>query len=230
MTRRAVLFSCLPPLLAAGTDGASEAQALLTKVAEGYQAFRSYRFHGKSLSESKIKGKVTSSELEFDAAFQAPDKFLLEFRYPHAGNWLRASDGKFLYESRSSIKGSAQRTPVTDHTIRILNSSPTRNFARLVETAQDPILLRSEMRDVAGKGIDCHVIQFSSHRQSLQPGDVAGPSLVWIAKDNLIVLREEIRTLVRAHDEQEENNRITWIEGFEINQDLDPALFATASR
>ena len=162
MTRRDLNF-----LIASAAGGGlsaaeQDAAAILLRTAEVYPALTSYLFEGKSVTENTTGGKSLQTAMEFTAAFQAPNKLRLEFRYPNAGNWLRVSDGEFLLESRSTEKGS-KRTPATEWTIRALKSSPVGNFERLSQTAQNPVLARSETLKVDDKAVECDVIQFASH-------------------------------------------------------------------
>lgn len=229
MTRRSFQYllasAAFPgPTLSAQDD----ARAILAKATEAYQSLRSYYFEGKTTAETTIKGKTTRSELGFVVAFEAPDRFRLEFRYPSAGNWLRVSDGKFLMESRSITK-ETRKTPITQSTIWTLKSSPLYNFERLSETAENPMLIRSDTVEVDGKQFDCHLIQFTSHRRELREGETAGPSMVWVAKDTALVLREEIRTSASVRGEVSESKRVTTIERFGMNENLSGGLLSTGA-
>src|SRR6187402_1270344 len=156
MTRRELYHVMASAAGGALCAGARDAADILVRTAEVYPALKSYMFEGKSVTENSIGGRSSQTAMEFTVAFQAPDKFRLEFRYANAGNWLRVSDGEFLLESRS-IEKESKRTPATEWTIRILKSSPTANFERLSQTAQNPVVTRSETLEVDGKATECDV-------------------------------------------------------------------------
>ncbi|MEO8026009.1 MAG: hypothetical protein ABI823_06030 [Bryobacteraceae bacterium] len=208
---------------------AEDAKDILMKATEVYDGLRSYSFEGKSVSETTIKGKTSKTEFEFDVAFQAPNKFRLEFRYPNAGNWLRACDGSVVHEYRSMTKES-KRTPANEDSLRVLNGSPIFNFERLSQTAENTSLVRSEPIELDGKKIECQLIQFTSHRRALREGEQPGQSMVWVAKKDGIVLREEIRTTASLRGELSESKRTTSIEKFRINEDLPVELFSSATK
>jgi len=226
MTRRN-LYNLLASA-AGGTlyAGARDAAEILIRTAEVYPALTSYLFEGKSVTENTAGGRTSETGMEFTVGFQAPDKFRLEFRYASAGNWLRVSDGKFLLESRS-IEKEAKRTPATEWTIRALKSSPVANFERLSQTAQNPALIRSETLETGGKPTECDVIQFASHRRELRDNETPGASLVWVAKESGLVLREEIHTSALIGKNTTQIKRTTVIERYRINDDLPPDTFQT---
>jgi len=206
---------------------AQDAKAILAKVTDAYESLSSYHFVGKTLSETTIKTHTTRNELNFIAAYQAPDKFRLEFRYPDAGKWVRASDGQFLREVRTLTK-EARKTPVDQNTIYLIHGSPTYNFEKLSRTATKPVVLKSEIVSVGGQQVDCQVVQFESHRRELREGETPGPSMVWIAKDSSIIVREELRTFAAVRGERSESKRTTTIETFSINKTLSQDLFSTS--
>lgn len=226
MTRRDFPLAIASVAMTARPLAAEEARTILAKAAELYPSLHSYSFEGTAITEITIKGKVSQTALNFTVAYQEPDKFRLEFRYPNAGNWLRVSDGLFLLEIRTVTKESS-RTPVTPYTIRALNSSPIANFQRLFKTAENPKVLRADAIEIAGRKIPCDVIQFTSHRRELRDNESPGPSLVWIAKDTGIVLGEEIRTSASMKGETSESKRTTSIVSFQINEGISHEVFST---
>ena len=226
MTRRDFPLAIASITLAARPLAAEDARTILAKVAELYPSLHSYTFEGTAITEITIKGKVSQTSLSFTVAYQEPDKFRLEFRYPNAGNWLRVSDGLFLLEVRSVTKESS-RTPITPFTIRALNSSPIANFERLFKTAESPTVLRAEAIEVAGREIPCDVIQFRSHRRELRENESPGLSRAWIAKDTGLVLSEEIRTSASMKGETSESKRTTTIANFQINEAISHETFST---
>ena len=206
---------------------AEDATAILTHASEVFQSLKSYRFEGETVSETTIKGKSSRSATKFAVAFESPNRLRLEYVYPTAGNWVRISDGETMFESRSITKES-RRTPANEWTLRILNSSPVANFEKLATTAQTPIVIRSEAIELNGKPTDCHVIQFESHRRTLSETEHPGPSLVWVAKDTGLILREEIRTTATSRGELTETKRTTSVQKLLINQNQTPETFAIA--
>ena len=80
---------------------------------------------------------------------------------------------------------------------------------------------------MAGKKIPCDVLQFASHRRELRENESPGPSLVWVAKDTGLVLREEIRTTASMKGETSESKRTTTIVSFQINEANAPETFST---
>src|SRR5580704_12101182 len=105
----------------------NDAGKILRQTEDTYRALQSYRFEGTTISETKIGKSVSKSETSFVVAFQKPNKFRVEYVYPTAGNWIRVSDGKTTWKTRSLTKESTQGA-ATDDDLGILDGSPVSPF------------------------------------------------------------------------------------------------------
>lgn len=226
MTRRN--FSALAPLglLLPNLLRASDAGELLKQVTIRYQGLKSFQFEGKSISQSTINEKSSETETRFTVAFEAPNKFRLEFRYPSAGNWLRVSDGQYLRESRSITKESKRR-PAEARDLHVLKGSPHYNFERLSQTAVNPFLMLPVYLEIGGRQVHCDLLQFEAGRREMRKGESPGPRMVWISRADQLVLREEIRTSSKTGNVLTESKRITLVEQYNVNQPLPPDIFNT---
>lgn len=226
MTRR--LFTCFFPAsgFAPILLAADSAQQLLEQVSRRYQELKTYHFEGKTVSQSILNGKATETETGFTAAFEAPAKFRLEFRYPTAGNWLRVSDGISFAESRSLTKESKVRA-VTGNEVNALRGSPLHAFARLSQTAINPRILRADSIEIGGQTVECDLVQFEAGRRELSKEERPGASLLWISRSDHLVMREEIRTSAKTGENLTETRRTTFIERFTVDQPLAASVFDT---
>jgi hypothetical protein len=202
---------------------AQDAKSILARVAMTYSGLRNYHIEGRTRSETAIAGQISKSEMRFVVAYEAPNRFRIEFRYPNAGNWLRVSDGVTYVESRS-IKGEYTRKPATSATLRVLRSSPLAVFEGLINTAHYPLLMRSDFVFPEAGPVDCYLIGFES-RRPLRKGEWPGASMVWVDKKNYLVLREDIRTSFVAHGVLSENRSVTEIDFARVNDEIPQSLF-----
>src|SRR5579862_1667445 len=95
-------LACL--LFAANIVFADDAAQILKSTEETYRNLKSYQFKGVTTSETKVGTSISKTETSFAVAFKQPNEFLLEYDYPAAGNWVRASDGKTIWNRRSITK------------------------------------------------------------------------------------------------------------------------------
>lgn len=201
------------------------AEAILAVSEKAFGALKSYLFEGRSVSESVMAGKTRRSEVEFTVAFEAPDKFRIEYRYPTAGKWLRVCDGRFVAESRTLTK-EFTRAPADSRSLLALRSSPIARFARPLEYyGSGAVFARQEMVEIDKRPVNCDVIEFAPRREDLHLGEAPGPSRVWIHRENRLVMREELQTH-RGGNEGEATISITSIERFRVNETDTAALFA----
>jgi outer membrane lipoprotein-sorting protein len=205
---------------------AQDAQAILTKVAENYQSMKNFHFEGASVSETKAKGVDTKSETEFIVAYTEPDKFRLELRYPTAGNWVRLSDGKNLYDFRSTSKD-RKKEEYDPSDIRILKGSPVSAY-EFIDRVNSAKIIGSESVSVEGKDIDCHVIEVERAGQTVLPGMKALPTRYWVDKARLIVLRQVggSQSEDPASLNATENTRTITITVAKVNEPVPETLFA----
>lgn len=216
-----VLLFCEPCI------SAQDAKSILAQMATTYRGLRSYQIEGRTTSETTIADQTSKSEVRFVVAYQTPNRFRIEFRYPNAGNWLRVSDGEMYVESRS-LTEEYTRKPATAATLRVLRSSPLDAFERLIHTAYYPLLMRSEVVFPEGGPVDCYLIGFESRRQPLRKEEWPGPSTVWVDKKSHLVLREDIRTSSVSGGVLSENRSVTEIEMMRVNEEIPESLFSTA--
>lgn len=174
----------------AGTiQAADDAAQILKTTEQTYQNLTSYDFKGVTASETKVGKSISKTETAFEVAFKPPNEFLLEYDYPSAGTWARASDGKMLYNKRSITKEfSAQ--PVTADDVLMLAGSPIAPFVDLTKGIQNPSMAGSEALTIGGKNFDCYVIQFEQPSQSSSGASVAVPVKLWIDKTRHLILKQ----------------------------------------
>lgn len=182
------------PILAcvffAGNILAADDAAQILKTAEQtYQNLTSYEFKGVTTSETKVGASVSKTETSFAVAFKTPNEFRLEYDYPSAGDWVRASDGKTLWNKRSITK-EFSATPVADDDLRMLDGSPIATFANLTDGVQNPSVVGSEAVSIGGQSFDCYVIQFQRASTTASGAAAAVPIKLWIDKSRHLVLKQ----------------------------------------
>ncbi|MCC6342076.1 MAG: hypothetical protein IT166_07755 [Bryobacterales bacterium] len=203
-----------------------EAQDILAKVAANYQAMKNFHFEGSTTSETKAKGVDTTSETHFVVAYTEPDKFRVELRYPTAGNWIRLSDGKNLYDFRTTSKD-RKKEDYDPSDLRILKGSPISAF-EFIDRVNSARLAGSESVTVDGKDVDCYVIEAERSGQTLLPGMKALPTRYWVDKARLIVLRQVSgsRSEDSASVNSTQNTRTITITAAHVNEPVPATLFA----
>jgi outer membrane lipoprotein-sorting protein len=178
-------LSLLASLLFAGNILAADDAAQILKTTEQtYQALTSYEFKGVTTSETKVGTSVSKTETSFAVAFKTPNEFLLEYDYPSAGNWVRASDGKTMWNKRSITK-EFTATPADDDAVRTLDGSPIAAFANIAEGVQNPTVAGSEPVTIGSQSFDCYVVRFQ--RAS---GAATVPVKLWIDKTRHLILKQ----------------------------------------
>src|SRR5579885_1706483 len=148
--------------LAGRVFAAEDAAQILKAVEQTYQNLTAYEFKGITSSETRVGGTVSKTETQFAVAFKPPNEFRIEYDYPSAGEWIRASDGKTLWNKRSITKEFTE-TPATDDALRMLDGSPVAAFENLTQDLQNPKIAGSEAVTVGGQSYDCYVIEAASN-------------------------------------------------------------------
>ncbi|MCC6366756.1 MAG: hypothetical protein IT165_24820 [Bryobacterales bacterium] len=205
---------------------AQEAQDILAKVAQNYQNMKNFHFEGATLSETKAKGVDTTNETQFVVAYTEPDKFRVELRYPTAGNWIRLSDGKNLYDFRTTSKD-RKKEDYDPSDLRILKGSPISGY-EFIDRVNTAKLAGSESVSVDGKDVDCFVIEADRTGQTVLPGMKALPTRYWVDKARLIVLRQVggSKSEDSASVNSTENTRTITITVAHVNEPVPETLFA----
>lgn len=222
---RSLGLLCFVALLTGPRIEAQNAKAILTNVAKAYRELSNYRMEGRTITETIISGQKSKSEVRFVVAYETPNKFRIEYRYPDAGTWVRVSDGITFTESRSLDHEFKQKS-ATAATLRVLRSSPLEVFEHLTKTARYPVLMRSEAVNTKDGPVDCYLIGFESQRRPLRKNEWPGPSMVWVDKKNYLVLREDIRRSSVEHGVLSENRTVTEIEVAQINHEIPRSLLS----
>lgn len=202
---------------------ADDAAQILKNTEDTYRNLKSYAFEGTTTSETKVGASISKSETSFVVAFKEPNEFRLEYDYPSAGNWVRVSDGKTLWNHRSITKESKE-TPVTDDDVRMLDGSPIAVFSKIGDDITKATLVGSEQVSIGGQSFDCHVVQFE--RPNLTASGAAQPLPVklWIDKTRHLVLRQVSGSEARG-SASTENIRTIMFTRVEVNQSLPDDLF-----
>jgi outer membrane lipoprotein-sorting protein len=207
----------------------NDAGKILKQTEDTYRGLASYRFEGTTISETKIGGSVSKSETSFVVAFQKPNKFRVEYVYPTAGNWVRVSDGKTTWKTRSLTKESTQNAS-TDDDLGILDGSPVSAFWNIDVHATNPAMVGSESIDVNGKAHDCFVIQVPPQPgTTARPGMEAMPVKLWIDKTDHLVLREVSRMVAQGGKGGENVQTLAFTKA-EVNQAVSDDMFHLAKR
>jgi outer membrane lipoprotein-sorting protein len=184
---RIMMVGCA--LFAARILAADDAGQILKDAEQTYRNLTSYEFKGVTTSETKVGSSVSKTETSFAVAFKPPNEFRLEYDYPSAGNWIRASDGKTLWNERSITKEFTS-SPADDQTLLMLDGSPVAQFADLAEGVQNPTLVGSEAVSVGGQNYDCYVIQVQRSNTIASGNAALVPVKLWIDKTRHLVLKQ----------------------------------------
>ncbi|HUA82452.1 MAG TPA: hypothetical protein VMB85_01240 [Bryobacteraceae bacterium] len=186
-TPKVALLACV--LFATRILAADDAAQILKDSEQTYRSLTSYEFKGITTSETKVGKSVSKSETSFAVAFKPPNEFRLEYDYPTAGNWIRASDGKTVWNQRSITKEFTS-TPADDQTLLMLDGSPVAQFADVAEGVQNPTLVGSEAVTIGGQNYDCYVIQVQRADATASGGGTPVPVKLWIDKTRHLVLKQ----------------------------------------
>jgi outer membrane lipoprotein-sorting protein len=207
----------------AGILLADDATQILKTTEDTYRNLKSYQFKGTTTSETKVGTTISKTETNFAVAFKQPNEFLLEYDYPTAGSWVRASDGTTVWNRRSITKESTE-SPATDDALRILDGSPIAPFTTVTEGVRNVTLVGSEPVAVGGQNFDCYVIEFARARSV---GGVARSSTLklWIDKSRHLVLKQVSESAANGSGTSTENTRTISFTQAEANLDVPDDLF-----
>ena len=224
-TFAAVLRGASAVLLLSGLAPAQDAMAILKSVAETYSALRSYEFQGETAAETQT-GKITSSTDEtYTVVFTAPNRFLVEFRYPGQGSWTRASNGTTMTEIRTVTKEFVQR-PATEYDIRVLDHSPIGPYYEMEAGIKSATVEGSEKLTVDGQEIDCWVIQADREVGMVPDGVKRLPTKLWIDKARNLVLKQVSGTeSIATGNKATKNVRTMTITSARLSQEIAPDVF-----
>lgn len=186
-TPKIALVACV--LFATRILAADDAAQILKDAEQTYRSLTSYEFKGVTTSETKVGSSVSKSETSFAVAFKPPNEFRLEYDYPSAGAWIRASDGKTVWNERSITK-EFSASPVDDQTLLMLDGSPVAQFADVAEGVQNPTLVGSEAISVGGQNYDCYVVQVQRAGATASGSGAPVPVKLWIDKTRHLVLKQ----------------------------------------
>jgi len=200
-----------------------DASQILKTTEQTYQNLKSYEFKGTTTSETKVGASVSKSETSFAVAFKQPNEFLVEYDYPSAGNWVRASDGKTVWNARSITK-EFTASPATDDALRMLDGSPIASFANLTDGVQNVSLVGSEAVNIGGQSYDCYVIQFDHSGASSEAAKPL-PVKVWIDKSRHIVLKQVSGSEAKSAGNDTENLRTLSFTVADVNTAVPDDLF-----
>lgn len=223
---RSLKWALVACMCGSGILLADDVTQILKSTEDTYRNLKSYQFKGTTTSETKVGASVSKTETSFEVAFKQPNEFRLEYDYPTAGNWVRASDGKTVWNRRSITKESNE-TPATDDALRMLDGSPIASFAEISQGAQNPSLVGSEPVSIGGQDFDCYVIQFE---RSAAVAGVAQPLPVklWIDKSRHLVLKQVSGSAARGSGTSTENTRTISFSEVQVNSELPEELFHLA--
>lgn len=219
----------LLPALAGATLCAfgQDTQTTLQRVSDTYANLKSYHFAGAILAETKAGNSVSRSGTEFDVAMSAPAKLRVEYRYEHAGNWVRVSDGKTTSRYRSLTK-EFKRDAAAPEDLDILRGTPVSSFEHIAEGVKKATLLPEETVAVGGQAVPCLVLEVEYPPGALLAGMVPIPTRYWIDKSRNIILKQVTGTRSQTDDasRRTENLRTTTFTVASINEDVPDTLFA----
>jgi outer membrane lipoprotein-sorting protein len=219
------LFVCLVSLVPHGLRAEEpDAKAILGKVQTAYGYLRSYDFKGTTTESTTLDGKASSQVTHFEDAFSPPNKFLVVYHYPTAGDWIRVSDGSTLYRYRSLTK-QVQKTPVKKEDVSIPDSAFVLDYLQLQMKTTDPKLTGSDTLTVDGQPHDCYVVE--GHVSRLVPsGTTVLPTKWWIDKKTFLVLRQVEATSIKLSGHTTQNTRDMMFTMAQVNQTVPDTLFA----
>ncbi len=187
IARKVMLAACV--LFATRIQAADDAAQILKDAEQTYRSLTSYEFKGVTTAETKVGSSVSKSETSFAVAFKPPNEFRLEYDYPSAGNWIRASDGKTVWNERSITKEFTS-SPADDQSLMMLDGSPVAQFADVAEGVQNATMAGSEAVSVGGQNYDCYVIQVQRANTTASGSQAPLPVKLWIDKTRHLVLKQ----------------------------------------
>jgi outer membrane lipoprotein-sorting protein len=204
---------------------AQDAMTILKGVTETYSALKSYEFQGNTINAT-VTGKATAAtEEDFTIVFTAPDHFLVEFRYPKAGEWTRASNGTTMTEIRTVTKEFTQR-PTTQFDIRVLDNSPIGAYYDMEKGISQATVAGSETLTLEGQPVDCWVIEANREVDMVPDGVKRLPTKFWIDKARKLVLKQESGTeSLATGSKAAKNTKTITITLVKLNSVNDPAVF-----
>lgn len=224
-TFAAVLRGASVMVLLSGMARAQDAMAILKSVGETYSALKSYEFQGETTAATQTGKSVSTSEETFTVVFTAPDRFLVDFRYPRDGNWIRASNGTTMTEIRTVTKEFVQR-PTTEYDIRALDHSPIGPFYEMEAGVKSATVEGSEKLPLDGQEVDCWVIQADREVGMLPEGVKRLPTKLWIDKARLLVLKQASGTeSIASGSKATKNTRTMTITLARLSQPIAPEVF-----
>ena len=168
---------------------ADDAAQILKATEQAYQNLTSYEFKGVTDSETKVGNSISKTETQFAVAFKPPNEFRIEYDYPSAGEWIRASDGKTVWNKRSITKEFTE-TPAGDDALRMLDGSPVAQFQNITQDLENPMLAGAESVSIGGQSFDCDVIRATRQVSTVSGTKQAVPVKVWIDKTRHLVLKQ----------------------------------------
>lgn len=224
--RTPIVAACL---FFTGTIQAADDAAQILKTAEQtYQNLTSYDFKGVTASETKVGKNVSKTETNFEVAFKPPNEFLLEYDYPSAGSWVRASDGKMFYNKRSITK-EFSATPATQDNVLILDGSPIAPFVDLTKNISNPSLAGSEALTIDGQNYDCYVISFT-RPDVTATGPVTVPVKLWIDKSRHLILKQVSGVEDAGSVKSSENQRTLSFSLVKVNSAVPDEIFHVSKK
>jgi outer membrane lipoprotein-sorting protein len=202
----------------------TNAKTILGKVQTAYSYLHSYDFKGTTTESTDLDGKVSSQVTHFEDAFSPPNKFLVVYHYPTAGDWIRVSDGNTLYRYRSLTK-QVQKAPVQKQDVSIPDSAFVLDYLQLQMKTTDPELTGSDTLNVDGEPHDCYVVE--GHVNRLVPdGTTVLPTKWWIDKKTFLVLRQVEATTRKSSRRTTKDTRDMMFTSARVNQTVPETLFA----
>jgi hypothetical protein len=208
-----------------GIAMADQATDLLKKVEQTYQGAHSAHFKAVRASKTQIGRDIGAmADTAIEIAFVKPDKVLVKYDYgeEHAGEWVRASDGKTFAGYREATNQHNEQ-PASANDLNILNGTFVDRYAHITENAGGAKMLSDEPVQVNAAKIDCHVVEVHYQPGTLPPNTAALPTTYWIDKSRNLVLKETSGT--KSTNSKSETLRTLTFQMAEINQPVPADVF-----
>jgi outer membrane lipoprotein-sorting protein len=222
-----ILLGGLLTVAGIAAPAATDAQAILQKVADTYTNLKSYHFEGTTVAETKAGTTDSSSETGFSVAMSPPNKLRVEFRYANAGSWVRVSDGKTTMRYRSLTK-EMKKDPASPDDLDMGRATPISTNHRTAAGVNNATLLPEESLQVNGASVPCYVVEVEYNTASARPGMEPLPTRYWIDKARDIVLKQVTGTRSTKQDASHatQNTRTTTFTVASVNENVPDTLFA----
>lgn len=173
-------------------------EKLLAKAGEAYRNLKSYHFEGVMIYEAETEAMQDRIKVETPIVMAAvrPGKIRDELKR----GMLTVSDGQATWVYSTQLNQYTKRKAATlagDGT-GALETGFMSKYWRITEGLKQAKVLREEVLEVAGKAVECFVVEASYEPMAESSNFEALPKLFWIDKKRHIVLKDISSVVIKS--------------------------------